>query len=165
LDPSKDDIYVPTPLQVHGRIGRVRYLAYSCALGLLLAVGLTAGTALAGRSGTAFAIVQLLGLAGALGLGLIVGGRRLNDMGYRRWWAIGTLVPGINVFVGLWLALARGTPGANRFGPAPAPNTRAVVVLAWLLPLLVLAGALACTVLTPQAPSWERTRAEMEQAA
>lgn len=155
----------PALFQVHGRIGRVRCLAYGCALGLLLAVGLAAGTAAAGNNGAAFALVQLLGLAGAVALGIVVGGRRLHDMGYRRWLALLSLVPGVNLLFGLWLLLAPGDAGANRFGPAPAPNTRAVVLLAWLLPALVLAGVFVAAVKTPPAPDYERTRAEMEQAA
>jgi hypothetical protein len=95
----------------------------------------------------------------------VEGGRRLNDMGRRRWLAVLSLVPGVNLLFGLWLLLAPGDAGANRYGPAPAPNTRAVIMLACLLPALVLAGVFLVAVIAPQAPDDERTRAEMEQAA
>lgn len=51
-----------------------------------------------------------------------VGARRLHDTDRPGWLTLVQLVPlvgGLAMFV---LALGRGTPGANRFGPAPAPR-------------------------------------------
>ncbi len=44
------------------------------------------------------------------------------------------MIPLVNLFVMLWLLFAKGTAGANDHGPAPAPNTKTEVLLAWIVP-------------------------------
>jgi uncharacterized membrane protein YhaH (DUF805 family) len=152
----------PVLFQLDGRIGRVRYLAYSAAFGMLLFVATVAGVAIAGEGGAGF--VKWLSVAACAALGLIVGGRRLHDLGRTRWIALALLVPILNLFVGLWLSCAPGERGANRYGPPPAPNSRALILLAWAVPALFVAGLLAAIALSPHKSNAERARDEMEQA-
>ena len=153
----------PTLFQLRGRIGRVRYLAYSVAFGALVFVATVAGMAVTGEGGGAEFVKWLSVLAGAV-LGVMVGGRRLHDLGRTRWIALALLVPIVNLAVGLWLSCAPGERGENRFGPPPAPNTRGVILLAWALPVVFLAGVLAAVLLAPHKSNAERARYEMEQA-
>jgi uncharacterized membrane protein YhaH (DUF805 family) len=151
--------------QLGGRIGRVRYMAYSAALGALLALCLVVLTTIAGASASAgLVIVQSLGVIGSLALSVIVGVRRLHDLGHKGWPAIGLFIPLMNAAVFLWLVFAPGNPHANRYGPAPGPNTRGVLVLAWALPVIFIAGILAATVLAPHKSAAQRAHDEMEQA-
>jgi hypothetical protein len=93
-----------------------------------------------------------------------VGVRRLHDLGHKGWPAIGLFIPLMNAAVFLWLVVAPGNPHANRYGPAPGPNTRGVLVLAWALPVIFIAGILAATVLAPHKSAAQRAHDEMEQA-
>lgn len=48
--------------------------------------------------------------------------RRLNDLDFRRWWILLTLVPPVNIFLILFLNFWPGKDEANRFGNAPRPG-------------------------------------------
>jgi len=163
-DIHKQPENIPAALfQLDGRIGRVRYLAYSLAFGMLVFVATVAAVAIAGEGGGAD-VVKWLSVAAGAALGLIAGGRRLHDLGRTRWIALALLVPILNLAVGLWLLCAPGERGANRYGPPPAPNSRALILLAWALPALFVAGVLAAIALAPHKSNAERARDEMEQA-
>ena len=45
--------------------------------------------------------------------------KRLHDMDQPGLWAVSMFVPILNFFAFLALCFLKGTPGANRFGPAP----------------------------------------------
>lgn len=146
---------------MRGRIGRVRYLAYGVLPNLLM---LCASIAIgAGGGGVSLALEGLVAVA-ALALVLLIGVRRLHDMGRSGWFAAGLLVPVLNLAVFLWLLCAPGDAGANRFGPAPGPNTRSAVALAWAMPVIYVASVLAAMALAPQKSAVQRARDEMEQA-
>ncbi|WP_323143285.1 DUF805 domain-containing protein [Massilia phyllosphaerae] len=153
-----DSTTTPVLFQLHGRIGRVRYLAYSFAFGMLV---LLATLLLAGLAGDTVATWLSVGASAAIGI--VVGGRRLHDLGRSRWIALGLLVPVVNLIIGLWLLFAPGSPAENRFGPAPGPNTRGVIALAWAVPVVFLAGVLAAFALAPHKSTTQRAHDEMEQ--
>ncbi len=141
-DPFSND---PGPLKVfthHGRIGRLRYLAWT----LLLSV-----TTLA----TAALISVLIGIASPFGLVLIslagialtvvgfqIGARRLHDIGWSGWWLLLTLVPYLGGLFAVVLMAVPGTAMANRYGPCTPANSRGVKMIASLW-LLVIAAAFA----------------------
>ena len=153
--------YTPTLFPMRGRIGRVRYLAYGVLPNLLM---LCASIAIgAGGGGMSLALEGLVAVA-ALALVLLIGVRRLHDMGRSGWFAAGLLVPVLNLAVFLWLLCAPGDARANRFGPPPGPNTRAVVALAWAMPVIYVASVLTAMALAPQKSAAQRARDEMEQA-
>jgi len=129
-----------------GRLPRLRYFLLSLipailafGTGIILAVDFASG--LAGIHEPALiACAALFLLAGIVGLSLTV--RRLHDLGLTGWWILAiwivpsaieagavqlannpqlgsTLSSATALVIGLWLWLAPGTRGSNRFGPDP----------------------------------------------
>jgi uncharacterized membrane protein YhaH (DUF805 family) len=127
---------------VGGRIGRVRYLAYS--IGLSLLVLLVAGT-LAGVVGliagdpSAAILVALVGYIAMIAIQFLPAIQRSHDMNVTGWLSLILLVPfGPFVFM-----FAPGTRGENQYGKQPPPNGAGVILLACLLPLFFVSGILA----------------------
>ena len=134
-------------LSTDGRIGRLRYLAWSMVLMLacLPLFGVAAGF---------FAVSEILGglLMVVVGIavavvGIMFGVQRLHDIGWSGWLLLVTLVPVVGGVFSLLLFIIPGSSEANRFGPPPPPNSTAVKVLAglWLAAIglgIVLAIAL-----------------------
>lgn len=135
------------PFSIQGRIGRLRYLAWSMTLSLT-ALGLLLVT------GSIFAFSSLVGipLMGLAIIGFVVvtvqlGVQRLHDIGWSGWLMLLTLVPVIGSIFPIVLLLAPGSKGLNRFGPPPPPNSRAVKILAALWLLVPVIGILAAIAL------------------
>lgn len=136
----------PKPFAASGRIGRVRYLAYSF-IGMLLVM--LAAAALGGVLGATGSSPQVSGATAQLFVGalvlaltLILARRRLNDMGRTGWWGLMLLVPLLNLIATLWLVFGKGDDGVNAYGPPPAPNSRGTIVLACLGPALFVGAML-----------------------
>ena len=161
---STQSTYQPSMFQLRGRIGRARYLAYSFLLSLLLALCMMALTLVAGDSGTGFALVKALAILASLALTLVVGARRLQDLGRKPWIAACLLIPFVNIAVYLWLLFAPGSQGANDYGPPPGPNTRGVLAVAWAIPALFVAALVTAVVFAPHKSDAQRAREGMEQA-
>lgn len=128
---------------LEGRIGRLRYLAWSLVLML-------AGLALMGVASMGFAISELVGgiLLVLVALAMIVvsvqiGAQRLHDIGWSGWLWLLNLVPLVGGVLALLLLVVPGSSAANRFGPPPPPNSRAVKLLAWLWLLVPILGIVA----------------------
>ena len=120
-----------------GRIGRLRYLAYT--MGASLAVGFVAGvaTALLGPTiGTAIALIAYIPL---LVFGVLIMIQRSHDMDWSGWMILLALIP----LVGLIWIFKPGTAQGNRFGAPPPPNTLVVKILACLFPVFVVLGIAA----------------------
>jgi len=126
-----------TVWSARGRIGRLRYLAYNTAAALLLGVV----TSLAGPMRGA-AVVVALGAIPVLVLSALTAIQRAHDMDWPAWTAAMLLIP----FVPLVWTFKAGTPGTNRYGPPPPPNSTAVKVLGLWLPLLGVVLGLASIV-------------------
>lgn len=129
---------------VQGRIGRLRYLAWTmglCGAGLaaflitLSVIGMTlvGGGLLAAVLVMAFAVVSTM-----------IGVQRLHDMGWSGWLLLLTIVPFVGSLFPILMMLLPGTKGPNKYGAPPPPNSRAVKVTAslWLLliPILLIGG-------------------------
>jgi len=128
---------------VSGRIGRVRYLAYS--IGVSMVVMLIAGV-FSGLS-------ALLGDTGALIGGLVLGIayifmivyafmiaiQRSHDFNSSGWMSLLVLIP----LVSLIFLFIPGTQGENNYGPPPPPNSVGNIILALLLPIIAIIGILA----------------------
>ncbi|MGZ9704562.1 DUF805 domain-containing protein [Pseudomonas sp. GNP013] len=125
---------------INGRIGRLRYLAWTLVLTLamLVAGGIisTASFAVATASPTAAII-----LGGVLGFALFValvvvsvqiGVQRLHDLGWSGWLYLLNLVPLVNSVFPLLMLVLPGNAGANQYGAPPPRNSTAVKVLATL---------------------------------
>ena len=137
---------------IHGRIGRLRYLAWTLALtvALLVATGIisTVGFAVATASPTiAIILGSLLGFALFVALVVVsvqIGVQRLHDMGWSGWLYLLNLVPVVNSVFPILLLVWPGNAGANQYGAPPPPNSTAVKILAslWLafIPLMLIIG-------------------------
>lgn len=125
---------------IHGRIGRLRYLAWTLVLtiAMLVAGGIisTAGFAVATASPTAGIILgSLLGFAlfvAIVWVSVQIGVQRLHDLGWSGWLYFLNLVPFVNSIFPLLLMVLPGNTGANQYGPPPPRNSTAVKVLATL---------------------------------
>ncbi len=138
------ETYQPKVFSMSGRIGRVRYLAYSMAISIALLVALAAvagvAAAVTGGSQGVMLVLGLLFYIPMFAVGFIMAIRRVHDMGHSGWLSLLILVPIAN----LWLLFAPGTAGANEYGPAPVKNTTGVIVAAFLpFILMVVIGIVA----------------------
>ncbi|WP_164931897.1 DUF805 domain-containing protein [Janthinobacterium sp. 17J80-10] len=146
--PADDDTYEPAIFSLQGRIGRVRYLAYSFLLSLVLM--LVAGiitaivSVIARDPGVTIIVMAIAFYIPSFLLGFAMAKRRLNDLDRTGWLSLLMLVPLVNVVLVLYLIFGAGTPTANRFGPRPVKNSRAVVLSGILIPVFIaLIGILA----------------------
>lgn len=125
-----------------GRLGRVRYIAYSLGTVVVLAIlmGVTTYVALSlpvagGKLLLSMAAVLSYYLLLPLVMVLLTI-RRAHDFNYRGRLAFLLLVPIINLL--FWVI--PGTRGGNTYGEAPAPNTLSAMLVALILPVLLLGG-------------------------
>ena len=131
---------------IAGRIGRLRYLAYVVGSSLLMSI---VGGAIAGAVGVAANSPSLIaGMTILIYVAIAVFNvmfliQRSHDMDLSGWFSILAFIP----FVGLYWLFKGGTPGPNRFGAPPPPNTLGVKILAWVLPVIMLIGILAAIAL------------------
>ncbi|PTS83322.1 DUF805 domain-containing protein [Pseudomonas sp. HMWF032] len=130
-----------------GRIGRLRYLAWSMVLML-------ACLPLFGIAGGFFAASEILGglLMVVVGIavavvGIMFGVQRLHDIGWSGWLLLVTLVPVVGGVFSLLMFIIPGSTEANRFGPPPPPNSKAVKVLALLWIAMIILGIVAAIAL------------------
>ena len=134
LDKTPQEHYAPLdPLGFSGRIGRLRLLAWSMIISIiamitsllvLLAVkvsptlGITCGATLT----LAYFIISLR-----------ISAQRLHDINWSAWMLLLHLVPVANLVLSLMMLLMPGTPGPNKYGPPPPPNSRSVTIGAWII--------------------------------
>lgn len=136
------------PFSFDGRIGRLRYLAWTMSLTL---VTLSAGSLLAvfalalfnTDSTIALILGCLLALIGFVALGLVsiqFSVQRLHDIGWSGWLWLLTLVPFVGSIFPFVMVIVRGNNTANRYGAPPPPNSTAVKVLSslWLVFIAIL---------------------------
>ncbi|MBC9252436.1 hypothetical protein A9179_19395 [Pseudomonas alcaligenes] len=129
---------------IQGRIGRVRYLAWSAVMSLIfMAAYLIAALSLAISPVVGGLLITAVVIA-AIVVGVQIGVQRLHDLDWSGWLWLLLLVPIANFVMAILMLVVPGTPQANRFGPPPPPNSTAVKVLAFVwLGLPVVAGILA----------------------
>lgn len=159
----------PKFFALNGRIGRLRYLAYSSGIGLLSWLVIAA-----------LMVPMMMGFAGgstmmSLGIGLLIflayipilvfsfayAVRRLNDLNQSGWLSLLLLVPLVNLGLALYLMIGRGTDGANKYGLPPPPNNAGVIIVGCVLPLIATIGILAAVAI----PAYQSyvTRAALQQ--
>lgn len=142
--PAEVKIFSPS-----GRIGRLRYLAYGTAMGLIsyaimgvlfamvLATGGLNGEPSGGVlmfAGLLYAVVGIVGMV--IGIFWII--KRLHDMDKTGWLALLMIVPLVNFILILFLLFTPGSANSNRFGAPPVPNTTGVKILASLFPVMIV---------------------------
>lgn len=116
-----------------GRMGRLRYIAWSI-LGsfAIMPVAFAAGLlgAAAGSESVLYVLLGVAYLAYAVFVALLTI-QRCHDIDWTGWAALLVLIP----FVGLIFWFIAGTPGRNRFGAPPPPTPRG---MAWVVAVPVL---------------------------
>lgn len=147
--------YAPLkPFGVEGRIGRLRFLAWSMVLNLvtIAVVGVFALIALALVSTDSTAGLIIGGIlafvlcVAFLIATILISVQRLHDVGWSGWLWLLNLVPFVGSFFPLLLVVLPGSGVANRYGAPPPPNSTAVKVLSslWLVLIaLMIVGAMA----------------------
>jgi uncharacterized membrane protein YhaH (DUF805 family) len=120
-----------------GRIGRLRYLAYST--GLMALFGILLGIAVAAAGPDAAVLVTIAGYVALFAISILLAIQRSHDMDASGWLSIVIFIPLVN----LLFLFVPGTAGENRYGKPPPPNTAGVVVLACLLPAIAIIGIVA----------------------
>lgn len=150
--------YQPQFLSTQGRIGRLRYLAYSMGASLLLyvvaipvvlifaAAGVTASSFTSGEAGVA-STIALLAIAllyvAAFAIYFVYTKRRLNDLGQTGWLSLLILVPLVNLIMWIYIQFFPGQPHSNQYGAKPVANTTGVIILACVPLLFVVLGIFA----------------------
>ena len=118
-----------------GRIGRVRYIAYSIALSILVLIAAVVVAVLVAVVDESAAIgVFVIGYLAVYAVQLLPGIQRSHDMNVSGWLSLISLVP----FGPLVFWFAPGTRGENNYGKQPPPNTGGVILLACLVPFVFL---------------------------
>jgi uncharacterized membrane protein YhaH (DUF805 family) len=153
LHSGQDALYSPKILSFSGRLGRMRYLAYSLGLNIALSLAMIpfAGAAafMGGMGGNpeSMGIIGMLVMAlvyiGSIVISVMFAKRRLNDLNRSGWWMLLFLVPVVNLLMVIYLLFFPGTDGANNFGPAPIANSIGVLVLGWLFIGVFVLGIVA----------------------
>ncbi|WP_066800879.1 DUF805 domain-containing protein [Moraxella oblonga] len=152
-DMSYDDEYFEydtTPFyKASGRIGRVRFFAYTmmlvlCAMVAMFVLGILSAI-----------LIPMLGesVATVLGIPVIVvlwasmvyinfapSIRRLNDLNKTGWISLLYLVPIVGILLWIYLSFARGDEGVNDYGAPAEPPSTLMTILALVLPLAFVAG-------------------------
>ena len=129
-------------LSISGRIGRLRYLGYSMAYGLLIYVvmGALAGASIAMGAPQGL-MMALIGVAylGVIVLAVMLAIQRAHDFNTTGWLALLVFVPLAN----LVFLFIPGTDGENRFGKQPPPNRGVGIWVAIILVGVMLIGIVA----------------------
>lgn len=143
---------------IAGRMGRLRYLAYVIGASLLISF---VGGAILGAIGAAMNSAAVIGVGtvlmygGILVLSVMFLIQRSHDMDLSGWFSVLAFIP----LVGLYWLFKGVTPGPNRFGPPPPPNTLGVKILAWILPVILIIGILAAIALPAYSDYTKRAKA------
>jgi uncharacterized membrane protein YhaH (DUF805 family) len=138
-----------------GRLGRLRYLAYTTGASLL--VGLFSAMVMGAAGPTVGGTLTLLAYIPLLIFCVIIGVQRSHDMDWSGWMTLLALIP----LVGLIWLFKPGTKGSNTYGNPPPPNTTGVKILGLMFPIIALIGIAAAIAL----PAYQQyvNRAQMQQ--
>ena len=149
LDTGHDELYQPKIFSFNGRIGRMRYLAYSIGVNFLLMlvmIPLAGASAFLGGDPSS-SMIGMLGIGifyvVTIVISVMFAKRRLNDLNRSGWWFLLFIVPLVNLLLAIYLIFFPGTNGSNNFGAAPAENSIGVLILGWMMPVLFIGGIVA----------------------
>lgn len=153
---------------VAGRIGRLRYLAWSAACFLAGLPLFLIATLLMGMSPVLGGLLIAAIAIAAIVVSLLIGVQRLHDIGWSGWLLLLNLVPVVGGVFALLMLVVPGTAEANRYGPPPPPNGKGVKALAltWLLvPILGILAAIAIPQYQQYLERAAQVQMEMPEAA
>lgn len=153
LSTGESGTYNPSIFSFSGRIGRLRYLAYSMAASIVLMVVLvpfigfsammdpTAGMSSFGL--IAYILINIVSLV----IAVMFGKRRLNDLNRSGWFFLLLIIPLVNLLLIIYLLFFPGTDGDNNYGPMTVPNTLGVKILALFMPVTAIIGIAAAIII------------------
>lgn len=130
-----------------GRIGRLRYLAWTLVLtvAMLAVVGVGAFFGILTAAVLNSTLLTGLGIIGGvvafigfLVVSIQISVQRLHDLGWSGWLWLLNFVPIVGSIFPLVLMVSPGSNVANRYGAPPPPNTTAVKVLSWMWVVLIV---------------------------
>jgi uncharacterized membrane protein YhaH (DUF805 family) len=132
-------------LSASGRIGRLRYIAYTIGIPFLVLLVMVllmgvAGMALAEEQiGILTIVIFGLGYLAMFVINIMLTIQRCHDFDVTGWLSLILLIP----LAPLVFWLIPGTEGANRFGPQPPPNKGVLLIVIVLLVLLIVVSIIA----------------------
>ncbi|MDR6961062.1 uncharacterized membrane protein YhaH (DUF805 family) [Pseudomonas brassicacearum] len=140
------------PFSFEGRIGRLRFLAWTMVLTLVMlpvigvAFWFSLSWLIASNSLAAMIVGGLAGVAIALAFAFVslqFNVQRLHDLGWSGWLWLLNLVPFVGSLFPFVLMCMPGNTGANRYGAPPPPNSTAVKVLSslWVVMIVLIIAA------------------------
>lgn len=165
---STSETYKPKLLAVHGRIGRLRYLAYSMIALFIFVIGIGIPAAIlipnftAGDSGGMLIGLVLITYIPLLVFSVLIAKRRFNDLNHSGWWQLLIYIPYIGLIPVLYMLLWPGTKGSNSYGPEPEKNSGLLIVAGFILPIF-LVGILAAIAIPAYQDYVERAQQSMTQ--
>lgn len=106
-----------------GRIGRVRFLAWSIGIGLVFMLGMMLSGVLGAATGGILMLLLVPLYIGALVYMLRLSALRLHDRNLTGWLAVLWIVPLVNFVFWIVLAVLPGDEGDNDYGAPPSPPT------------------------------------------
>jgi uncharacterized membrane protein YhaH (DUF805 family) len=140
-----------------GRIGRLRWLAWSVIGSLaIMPVAFVAGllSAAVGSEAVLYALLGAAYIAYIVFYSLLTI-QRCHDLNWSGWVSLIVLIP----LVALVFLFMRGTPGSNRFGAPPPPNPRGMAWVVAVPIVLFIVGILAAIALPAYSDYSKRARA------
>lgn len=165
------DVYEPKIFAMSGRIGRLRYFAYSNIYALIfyffLFVIMLALGGFAGGGAEEAGVAMMVSL-GVLYIAFLVGvvvlmRRRLHDLGKTSWVGLLMLVPLVNLFFALYLLFAKGESGVNDYGSQPIKNHGGLWFFALVPFFFAVVGILAAVAIPAYQEYVERAAAHAAQ--
>lgn len=152
-------------LSADGRIGRLRYFAYSIGivLALYLVMGISMGlaTMLPESAGTIVtALITIVAAIAMVYISVVLIIQRLHDTDKTGWLSLIMLIPIVSIIFTFYLWFMPGSAEQNRFGNPPPPNKTAILVVA-LIGIIIFIGIIAAIAI----PSYNEYIQRAQEAA
>lgn len=117
---------------IQGRIGRLRYLAWSLVLTFVAILLVALCFVVMSMSLVAGGLLGAVLFVALMVVGIQIASQRVHDAGWSAWLLLLHLVPVVGSFFPFMMIFVPGSVGPNRYGAPPPKNTRSVKVLAVL---------------------------------
>ena len=144
LDTGSEEFGEVKVFSASGRLGRMRYLAYSFGISMLALLAMAAVNAVSvaalGEAGAVIGIVGMaIGYIFLLVISFMLTIQRCHDFNSSGWLSLLVLLP----LVPLIFWFIPGTDGGNKYGAKPPPNSTLVLIGGLLIPVVAIVGILA----------------------